>query len=369
MLAYTLDGNNATITGLGTYNLSANNYVLTIPATVTDNEGQHTVVAIGDNAFVLYDENNKVIPRTDITSVEFDNPSSVNAIGNNAFLNCSSLASINLPNTLKSIGSSAFSQSGLTSIILPASLETILINAFQGCPLTEVIFNGAFSNGFNPHAFVYLIPPSGDTAFSVENSVFNTWAENYTYFDRDFNVNNNNNYTMAPSCYNKGTKILCLNKQLEEEYIPIENLRKGDLVKSYKHGYRRVDLIGKNLMKNNPHIFNYCMYKMEKTETNGLLEDLIVTGGHVILVDELGIYKEQNEKIFGSTPMIDDKYLLLCSLSKDFTKIENTELYTYYHFTLENNGSDDERFGVWANGILSETVSKRQFTGHSYTLL
>lgn len=173
----------------------------------------------------------------------------------------------------------------------------------------------------------------------------------------------------APSCYNKGAKILCLNKQFEEEYIPIEHLRKGDLVKSYKHGYRRVDLIGKNLMKNNPDIWSYCMYKMEKTETNGLLEDLIVTGGHVILVDDLGIYKEQNEKIFGTTPMIDDKYLLSCSLSKDFTKIENTDLYTYYHFTLENNGSNDERFGVWANGILSETVSKHQFTDHNYTLL
>jgi len=36
------------------------------------------------------------------------------------------------------------------------------------------------------------------------------------------------------------TKILCLNKDLQEEYSPIENLRKGDLVKSYKHGYRKI---------------------------------------------------------------------------------------------------------------------------------
>ena len=44
-----------------------------------------------------------------------------------------------------------------------------------------------------------------------------------------------------PICFNKGTKILCLNKNFEEEYIPIENLNKNDLVKSYKNGYRKID--------------------------------------------------------------------------------------------------------------------------------
>jgi hypothetical protein len=173
-----------------------------------------------------------------------------------------------------------------------------------------------------------------------------------------------------PSCFNEGTKILCLNKNLEEEYIPIENLRKGDLVKSYKYGYRKIDLIGKNPMINNPEKFNECMYKMEKTDNNGLLEDLIVTGGHSILVDSLGEYKEENDKIFGGIQiMIDDKYLLLSAVSKDFKKLENNNLYTYYHFILENNGSETERFGVWANGLLTETTFKKDFMNHSYTLL
>ena len=172
-----------------------------------------------------------------------------------------------------------------------------------------------------------------------------------------------------PSCFNEGTKILCLNKNLEEEYIPVENLRKGDFVKSYKHGYRKIDLIGKNPMINNPKKFIECMYKMEKTDDNGLIEDLILTGGHSILVDDLGICKEENDKIFGSSLMIDDKYLLLSAVSNDFTRLDDTNLYTYYHFTLENNGKDDERFGVWANGLLTETPSKKQFTNHKYTLL
>ena len=175
--------------------------------------------------------------------------------------------------------------------------------------------------------------------------------------------------TSGPSCFNEGTKILCLNNLAEEEYLPIENLRKGHLVKSYKHGYRKIDLIGKNPMINNPEIPSACMYKMEKTDHNGLTEDLIVTGGHSILVDDLGIFKEENDKLFGSTIMIDDKYLLLASVSNQFIKLENTNLYTYYHFILENEGNNDERFGVWANGMLTETPSKNQFTSHKYTLI
>jgi hypothetical protein len=41
--------------------------------------------------------------------------------------------------------------------------------------------------------------------------------------------------------------------------------------------------------------------------------------------------------------------------------MQNNELYTYYHFVLENNSNDDERFGIWANGILSETICKNLF--------
>jgi hypothetical protein len=49
---------------------------------------------------------------------------------------------------------------------------------------------------------------------------------------------------------------------------------------------------------------------MEKTEENNLIEDLIVTGGHSILVDDLGDNKEENDRLFnGETLKIDDKYL------------------------------------------------------------
>ena len=82
------------------------------------------------------------------------------------------------------------------------------------------------------------------------------------------------------------------------------------------------------------------------------------------LVDDLKECTEENDKLFGKeTPKIDGKQLLLSCVSKDFSKMENTDIYTYYHFILENNDDDEERFGVWANGILTETPSKKQFIG------
>jgi hypothetical protein len=171
------------------------------------------------------------------------------------------------------------------------------------------------------------------------------------------------------SCFNEGTKILCL-KHKKDKYVPIEQLRKGDIVKTYKYGYRRIDLIGKNCLWNNPENFSHCMYKMEKTEKNGLLEDLIVTGGHSILVDDLGECKEYNEQLFhGTIPMIENKYLLLAAASNEFVQITDSNKYTYYHLVLENNDEDDERFGIWANGILTETPSKKYFIQSHFRLL
>jgi hypothetical protein len=36
---------------------------------------------------------------------------------------------------------------------------------------------------------------------------------------------------------------------------------------------------------------------------------------------------------------------------------------------LENNGDDEERFGIWANGVLTETPSKKIFSVKQLNLL
>ena len=108
---------------------------------------------------------------------------------------------------------------------------------------------------------------------------------------------------------------------------------------------------------------------MMKTDDNGLIEDLIVTGFHSILVDDLGEYDEKVKGIMGYHQKIDDKYLLPSCMSNDFVKLEDNNIYTYYHLTLENDGDDSKRFGIWANGILTETTCKNDFLRNNFTLL
>uniref|UniRef100_UPI004028F31B leucine-rich repeat domain-containing protein n=1 Tax=Prevotella sp. TaxID=59823 RepID=UPI004028F31B len=58
-------------------------------------------------------------------------PNSVTTIGNGAFSRCSSLISINIPNSVTTIGRGAFSRcNSLTSITIPNSVVTTIGNPF-----------------------------------------------------------------------------------------------------------------------------------------------------------------------------------------------------------------------------------------------
>ena len=94
-----------------------------IPESVEHEGAAYSVTSIGDYAFVGC---------SGLTSVTI--PNSVTSIGERAFYKCSRLTSVTIPNSVTSIGSYAFSDcSGLTSVTIPNSVTSIGKWAFYGC--------------------------------------------------------------------------------------------------------------------------------------------------------------------------------------------------------------------------------------------
>lgn len=177
------------------------------------------------------------------------------------------------------------------------------------------------------------------------------------------------------ACFNHDTKILCFDEELNQEvYVPIQDMKVGTIVKSYKHGYKKIEFIGKGKNINNPDDKYRSMYKMKKQ--GEMLDDLILTGNHSILVDRFkNIEADRQKTEFENNGfyMIDDKYILFVKNSLLFEQIMDNELYTYYHFVLENDeeNKDDDcvRYGIWANGVLAESSDKKHFIKHGYESL
>jgi hypothetical protein len=125
---YTVQNGNVTITG---YTGRLRNMV--IPPTIN---GQ-PVVAIGNNAFSLYNPNVLLnVSDYGITSVTI--PNNVRTIGQSAFANNKQLTSVIIPNGVTTIGMNAFTSCGLTSITIPNSVTTIDQSAFGYNQLTTV---------------------------------------------------------------------------------------------------------------------------------------------------------------------------------------------------------------------------------------
>jgi hypothetical protein len=166
-------------------------------------------------------------------------------------------------------------------------------------------------------------------------------------------------------CFGEGSRILCFNREtFEEEYVEIQHIRKGTLVKTLRHDYVPVYMIGKTTMQN-----KYVrgerkkegLYKCTKRNYPEMMnQDLILTGCHCILVEEFkdDAEREKTSVVNKGIYITDDKYRLPVCVDERAQLYEKSGTFTIYHLALEN---DDYymNYGIYANGLLVETSSKR----------
>jgi hypothetical protein len=102
------------------------------------------------------------------------------------------------------------------------------------------------------------------------------------------------------------------------------------------------------------------LYKCSQTEYPEIIEDLIITGCHSILVDKFSSPEERQKTIDinGDTYVTDRKYRLPAAADKRVKVYEIPGNYMIYHVALENPDYY-MNYGIYANGLFVETCSKR----------
>jgi hypothetical protein len=164
-------------------------------------------------------------------------------------------------------------------------------------------------------------------------------------------------------CFMKGSQILCLRAE-EEVYRPVQDLRKGDLVKTYRNGYLPIHMIGTSRLSNpgDEERISNRLYKCSKDLYPDLFEDLYITGCHSILVPALTNDQWENTKdLLGNVYITDNHFRLMACVDEKAQPFKKDAMIDIYHIALENEDYY-MNYGIYANGLLVESCSKRYLT-------
>ena len=101
---------------------------IVVPDTVNQDGTNYAVTSLGEGAFM----------QSTLTSLQLPKQT-LRVIGDFAFLECSGLTTIDIPETVTAIGNSAFVVYDLTRLHIPASVTEMGMNAVGGCPELESI--------------------------------------------------------------------------------------------------------------------------------------------------------------------------------------------------------------------------------------
>jgi hypothetical protein len=222
-------------------------------------------------------------------------------------------------------------------------------------------------------SFPVIISGDGSSGMQTQNindagmtyQVTNSSSD--TYFMISFS-----SYTPPPPptpprvvCFKEDSKILCLIDNVET-YVPVQDIRKGVLVKTSKNGFKAVEAIGTSQTSNSEETpVKDRLFICSNDKYPEVFEDLYVTGSHSILVDELT--EVQREKIIQLVRRIfvtDNKYRLMACIDERAKLFNEVGRFNIYHLALENENKL-MNYGIYANGLLVETCSINFLTNKS----
>jgi surface protein len=258
---------------------------------------------------------------------------------NNMFKNCTSYK-------FATIGSFDFTQlTQFNDFINTTGFTTALYSQF----LIYLNGNATLPNGLN-------LGTVGKSRYTYTNDAYT----NLTTV-KGLTITDDNAIVQIP-CFMEGTKIQCLDKETNTDvYVPIQTLKRGDLVKTYKHGYVALKLIGIRDIVNSGDAerSKERLYQCTSAAYPELFEDLFITGSHSILVDTLTAdQQKQSIDIFDKIYKTDDKYRLPACIDDRSVPYNKAGTFPIYHIALENENYY-YNYGVYANGLLVETCSLR----------
>ena len=169
-------------------------------------------------------------------------------------------------------------------------------------------------------------------------------------------------------CFLEGSKILRIDPETDdEEYIAVENLRRGDLIKTANHGYKAIELIGSRIIEKPLDISRQAsrLYWFRKSNISWMTEDLCVTGDHCILHKTVSTEKKhQILGYMGDIYVTEDHYRVPAFMDDRAEPYDDSGSATIWHFALENPNIY-HNYGVWANGLLVESSSLHYMYKHS----
>lgn len=241
------------------------------------------------------------------------------------------------------------------------SAATTMTTMFDGCGLSttnfDSILNGWGSRGtLQPNVTLGALnlhyTSNGLAGYNQLTSAPNNWTIVGAIYDWP--------------CLGKDTEILC-QRDDQEVYVPIQDLRRGDLVKTSTKGFIPVFAVGHSLIRNDPSIEtpNRLYICDDPAAFPMMTRPLILTGFHSLLYDSLTRVQQTTMlTLAGKMLVTENKYRLYACADERVRVLDQKGEFDIYHLALEN-ADYYMNYGIYANGILVESCSKRYLMEYS----